>query len=636
MNNWTIEQARDTYSIRNWSEGYFDISSDGHVLACPRRSHGGHVDLYQLVQELRQADHPLPVLLRFTDILHDRVNDLCNAFGTALINNQSSADFHAVYPIKVNQQRHVIEEVLTTDVESERLHIGLEAGSKPELMIVLAQASSAPRAEAMTIVCNGYKDREYIRLALIGRQLGHRVFIVIEKLSELELVIEASRELGIVPLLGMRARLSSLGKGNWQNTGGEKSKFGLSASQMLTFLERLRSADILDSLQLLHVHLGSQIANLRDIETGIQETMRCYVDLCALGAPLGHIDVGGGLGVDYEGTRSRSYCSMNYSLQQYANTIVAGVIRHCNASGLPHPTIITESGRAMTAHHAVLLTNVIDVESQPDQLTTLTICDDDHGVINQLRECLDDDQWRSLAERYHDAVHNLGHARDLFSQGQLSLQQRSYAEQLYFAICRKLQPLFAASSRSHAEILDSINDQLADKYFCNFSLFQSLPDVWAIDQVFPILPLHRLNEQPTCRGVIADITCDSDGRIDHYVDNEGIESSLPLHDWHHGQQYVLGMFMVGAYQEILGDCHNLFGDTHSVNVEILADGSHRIYARHNGDTVDSVLRAVDFNAAELMATYREKVAGRQLTPEQQQLYLTELQAGLEGYTYLED
>ena len=633
MTNWTIDQARDTYSIRHWSEGYFDISDDGHVLACPRRTHGGAVDLYQLVEELRRSGHPLPILLRFTDILHDRVNDLCQAFATAMSRYNSPADFHAVYPIKVNQQRHVVEEVLSTDVESDRLHIGLEAGSKPELMIVLAQAGS----RGATIICNGYKDREYIRLALIGRRLGHRIFIVVEKLSELELVIKESRDLGVMPLLGMRARLSSLGKGNWQNTGGEKSKFGLSANQMLTFLQRLRDADMLGSLQLLHVHLGSQIANLRDIENGIKEAMRCYVELSRLGAPLKNVDVGGGLGVDYEGTRSRSYCSMNYSLQDYADTIVSGVTAQCNANNLAHPAIITESGRAMTAHHAVLLTNVIDVESQPDQVADIDAAGFDQiEVISELRACLDDNNKRTIAERYHDALHNLARARDLFSQGVLSLEQRSVAEKIYFSICRKLQPLFEKSTRTHAELLEGINDQLADKYFCNFSLFQSLPDVWAIDQVFPILPLHRLNERPTHRGVIADITCDSDGRIDQYVDNEGVESSLPLHHWQYGQDYVLGMFMVGAYQEILGDCHNLFGDTHSVNIEILADGSHRIYARHNGDTVDSVLRAVDYDVKELMMAYREQVAVSQLEPALQQQFLSELQAGLEGYTYLEE
>jgi len=631
MTEWNIARARDTYSIRHWSEGYYDISEQGHVLACPQRSHGGVIDLYQLASELQTAGIPLPTLLRFTDILHDRVNDLCQAFARAMERNGSSAEYYAVYPIKVNQQRHVIEEVLTTKLGDRRVHIGLEAGSKPELMIVMAEAAH----HNATIVCNGYKDREYIRLALIGRRLGLRIFIVIEKLSELELVIEESRSLGVAPLLGMRARLASIGKGNWQNTGGEKSKFGLSAAQMLAFLQRLRDADMLDCLQLLHVHLGSQIANLHDIATGLEEAMRCYADLCRLGAPLESIDVGGGLGVDYEGTRSRSYCSINYSLQDYADTVVAGVMAMCKEYQLPDPDIITESGRAMTAHHAVLLTNVIDVERQPEQVPEPAL-DGEPETIRQLRACLDDTDQRSSAERYHAAAHNLGQARQQFSQGQLSLEQRSLAEQIYFAVCRRLQPRFAASSRVQRELLDTINDQLANKYFCNFSLFQSLPDVWAIDQVFPIMPLHRLEQEPDRRGVITDITCDSDGRIDIYVDNDGLEASLPLHDWQPGQTYIIGMFLVGAYQEILGDCHNLFGDTHSVNVELLHDGSHRIYARHHGDNVSSVLGTVDFNVTELKDIYRELVTASDIDSAARDQYLGELEAGLEGYTYLEE
>ena len=631
MTEWTIARARDTYSIRHWSEGYYDIGEQGQVLACPKRSHGGVIDLYQLAGELQASGIPLPTLLRFTDILHDRVNDLCQAFARAMENNGSSAEYHAVYPIKVNQQRHVIEEVLTTELGDRRAHVGLEAGSKPELMIVMAEAA---HHKAM-VICNGYKDREYIRLALIGRRLGLRIFIVIEKLSELELVIEESRALGVAPLLGMRARLASIGKGNWQNTGGEKSKFGLSATQMLAFLARLREADMLDCLQLLHVHLGSQIANLHDIETGLEEAMRCYTDLYRLGAPLANIDVGGGLGVDYEGTRSRSYCSINYSLQEYADTVVTGVMTMCREHQLPHPDIITESGRAMTAHHAVLLTNVIDVERQPEQVPEPAL-DGEPETVRQLRACLDDADQRSFAERYHAAAYNLDQARQQFSQGQLSLEQRSLAEQIYFAVCRRLQPRFAASSRTHHQLLDTINDQLADKYFCNFSLFQSLPDVWAIDQVFPIMPLHRLEQEPQRRGVITDITCDSDGRIDIYVDNDGLEASLPLHEWRPGQAYIIGMFLVGAYQEILGDCHNLFGDTHSVNVELLPDGSHRIYARHHGDNVGSVLGTVDFNVNNLKSIYRELVTASDIDGDSRDQYLGELEAGLEGYTYLEE
>jgi len=441
--------------------------------------------------------------------------------------------------------------------------------------------------------------------------------------------------MGIRPMIGMRARLASIGKGNWQNTGGEKSKFGLSSSQMLVMIRRLGEAGMLDCLQLLHVHLGSQIANLRDIRAGLQEAMRCYSELVKLGAPLASLDVGGGLGVDYEGTRSRSYCSMNYSLQEYADSVISIVAELCQENGLTHPHIITESGRAMTAHHAVLVTNVIDVERQSGEVPEAA-GDDEADVIRELRTCLSDDGRRTVSERYHDAVYGLAQARELFNQGRLTLEQRGFAEQIYFAVCHRLRPLLQSASRAQRELLDAVNDQLADKVFCNFSLFQSLPDVWAIEQVFPIVPLHHLDMRPEHRGIITDITCDSDGRIDHYVDNEGVEASLPLHDWQPGQPYLLGIFMVGAYQEILGDCHNLFGDTHSANVELCADGSHRLYAVRSGDSVDKVLRAVDFDVNELAATYRQQIEESQLSAMEQQQYLEELVAGLEGYTYLED
>lgn len=630
MTEWNIDLARETYRIKHWSEGYFDINEAGHLIASPRRSRGGTIDLYALVEELQQAGLTLPVLLRFTDILHDRVADLCQAFATAIAQKVYHGHYCAVYPIKVNQQRQVIEEVLATDV-GDNQSLGLEAGSKPELMIVLAQAGSRDA----TIICNGYKDREYIRLALIGRRLGFKLYIVVEKLSELEMILREAEDLGITPLLGLRARLASIGKGNWQNSGGEKSKFGLSASQMLEFIQRLSAVGKLDCLRLLHIHLGSQIANLRDIKTGMNEAMRVYAELQQLGAPLGNIDVGGGLGIDYEGTRSRSYCSMNYSLQDYADTVVAVIAALCAEKGLAHPDIITESGRAMTAHHAVLLTHVLDVE-QRSQQTPAVQTDAEPVVIEELRGCLSDDKQHTLSERFHAARHGLDQARALFNQGQLSLQQRGLCEQIFATICRHLQKSIQQGARADHALVDSINDQLADIYFCNFSLFQSLPDVWAIDQVFPIVPLHRLAERPERRAIITDITCDSDGRIDRYVDNEGIETSLPLHEWQPHQPYFLGIFLVGAYQEILGDCHNLFGDTHSANVELLPDGSHRLYGWRQGDNVENVLQSVDFDVYDLLAIYRQQVKKSDLPDAIQAQYLLELEAGLHGYTYMED
>lgn len=635
MTDWNLQRARETYSIAHWSEGYFDINDTGQVVVRPQRQSHSEVALTHIIDEVHRSELTLPVLLRFPGILRDRVTSLCQAFNQAMQQNAYRGQYCAVYPIKVNQQRTVIEEIVASHQQ-----VGLEAGSKPELMIVLAQAAGSAGA---TIVCNGYKDREYIRLALIGRLLGYRIYIVVEKLSELDMIISEARDLAVQPLIGIRARLSSLGKGNWQNTGGEKSKFGLSSAQMLAMIKRLTEENLLASLQLLHVHLGSQVANIRDIQRGMQEAARCYAELHSLGVPLQVMDVGGGLGIDYEGTRSRSYCSTNYSMQEYANNVVRTIVDICDAQQLPQPDIFTESGRAMTAHHAVLVTNVIDAEQQPETLSGLMNAaqlDDEPLVIRELYHGLSDVQTqaqpRSVVEMYHDAQHGLALARDMFVHGVLSLPQRALAEQIYFATCHKIRPLLQSTSRMHREILEELNEQLADKYFCNFSLFQSLPDVWAINQVFPLMPLQRLTEAPERRAVISDITCDSDGRIDLYVDNEGLDTSLPLHQIKTGEPYWLGIFLIGAYQEILGDMHNLFGDTHAVNVDVADDGNYRLVATMQGDGVDSVLRYVNYDVDQLLRSYEQRVAAAPLTAEQRASCLQELQAGLSGYTYLED
>lgn len=628
MTDWTIQEARETYNIAHWGNGYVDINDRGHLVVRPdRRSDRPGIDLYELAAEIKGAGLTLPVLVRFTDILHDRIDTLCGAFARAMQEDGYQGRFTAVYPIKVNQQRRVVEEILAYG----GARVGLEAGSKPELMAVLALADQ----RGGVVVCNGYKDREYIRLALIGLQLGHRVYIVVEKLSELELVIQEAQNLQVKPLLGVRVRLASIGAGKWQNTGGEKAKFGLSAAQVLRMVNRLTEAGMLDSLQLLHFHLGSQIANIRDVQRGLREAARYYAELHRLGARIATVDVGGGLGVDYEGTRSRSFCSMNYSVQEYANNVVHVLWEICAAEGMPHPDIITESGRAMTAHHAVLITNVIDVEQVPGN-GIAPVGDDEPLIIQDLWHALANLSSRSALETYHDAVHWLSEAQAMYTHGVLTLEQRARAEQLYFAICREVRPLLQVTTRAQREAVDELNEKLADKYFCNISVFQSIPDVWAIDQIFPIVPLHRLDEQPDRRVVIQDLTCDSDGRIDYYVDREGVETTLPLHAVQPGKPYLLGIFMVGAYQEILGDMHNLFGDTDAVNVELLPDGSHRLTQPQRGDTVESVLRYVHFNAEDLLAAYRAKIAAAQFDAERRAAALRELEEGLKGYTYLED
>lgn len=628
--------ATEVYNIPHWSDGYLDVSPGGDVLMRPNRSLPDNtINLPALVRQLTEQGVALPVLMRFTDILHDRVNTLCDAFNRVGEEHDYQGRYTVVYPIKVNQQRRVVEELLRAEPAASNRQIGLEAGSKPELMAVLA-LSAAPGS---VIVCNGYKDREYVRLALIGQKLGFRVFIVVEKPSELKLILEEARALDVRPLIGVRARLATIGKGNWQNTGGEKSKFGLSASQVLEVVARLRQAGALDSLQLLHFHLGSQIANIRDIQTGLRECARFYSELYHLGAPIGTVDIGGGLGVDYEGTRSRSSCSMNYSVREYAWNVIHTLQQECERTGVPHPDLISESGRALTAHHAVLVTNVIDQE-RPD--TAIPMAPDDgapaplHDLWRDYESLQDPHSPRSRVEIYHDVLHAMGDVHAQFAHGVLSLSHRAAAERTYTACCRLLQQQLNAHSRAHREILDELNEKLAEKLFVNFSLFQSLPDIWGIDQIFPVLPIHDLHQPLTRRAVIQDITCDSDGRIDRYVDGQGVETTLPLPDTGSGSPLLMGFFMTGAYQEILGDMHNLFGDTHSVDVQLAENGAMTVSEPIAGDTVADILRYVNFDPDTLAEAYRQRFATSKLSAGEQQLLLAEVVSGLEGYTYLEE
>ncbi len=631
MNNtpWDIDKARELYNIDQWSEGYFRLADNGCLQACPRGpdSEAG-VDMYRLSRDLIEQNLHLPVLVRFSNILHHRVDCLAEAFARAMRQEEYSAGYTAVYPIKVNQQRHVVQEILRHGGS----RVGLEAGSKPELLAVLALAPP----ENGLIICNGYKDSEYIRLALIGQYLGVRPYLVIEKSSEVKIIIEQARLLNITPRLGVRVRLASIGAGKWQNTGGEKAKFGLSSAQVLEVIGQLRQAGLLDALRLMHFHIGSQVANIRDVHGALREAARYYAQLRRLGAPLRYVDVGGGLGVDYEGARSRNSCSMNYSLQEYANNVIYAFHEICREHGLPHPDIITESGRAMTAHHAVLLVNVTDVEAAPGREWPEAARPGEPQIIQDLWYGLANLTPRTAQEAYHDAAYWLGEAHAMFTHGLLSLPERARAEQLYFATCWRVRELLLPTSRHHRELLDELDDKLADKYFCNFSLFQSVPDAWAIDQLFPILPLHRLREMPDRRATLQDLTCDSDGRLDYYVESTGMGSSLPVHGLKAGEDYVLGIFLVGAYQEILGDMHNLFGDTHAVNVELTEKGGYRLVEPEYGDSVADMLNYVHFDADNLKQRYTERLAQASgLNAAQRQSYLEELQAGLRGYTYLE-
>jgi len=624
---WTVAQAREVYNIAHWGGGYFEIDERGRARTrSPRQPAHPGVELAALADDLRARGYGLPVLARFNHILHDRVDTLCEAFAAAIASLDYQGGYTAVYPIKVNQQRQVVSEI----VRHGGSRVGLEAGSKPELMAVLGLSEPGG-----VVVCNGYKDREYIRLALIGRRLGLNVFNVIEKLSELDRVIEEARRLGVRPQLGMRVRLASIGAGKWQNTGGEKSKFGLSASQVLEAVHRLKELGMLDTLTLLHTHLGSQIANIHDIQRGLREVGRYYTDLWRLGAPLRWVDVGGGLGVDYEGTRSRSDCSMNYSVREYANNVVSTLWEVCAEQNLPHPHLFSESGRALTAHHALLITEVIDHEPAPGDRLPPPPGIGDPLILHQLWEVFRTLACGSVVEAWHNAAHWLSEARGMYLHGVLRLEQRARAEQCYFAICRKLRPLLNPGVRAHRELLDELNEKLAEKLFLNFSLFQSMPDVWALDQIFPILPLQGLDQPPTRRAVLQDLTCDSDGCIDHYVEGEGVETTLPLPPAPVGEPCRLAIFLLGAYQEILGDMHNLFGDTAAVNVELSEEGGYRLVEPTRGDTVADLLRYVRFEPEDLRVAYRAKIAAADLDPERRAAWLAELEGGLEGYTYLE-
>ena len=625
MSDWSIDHARKTYSIPHWAEGYFDVDAAGRIVVRPRGAGGPEVVLAEVVEKSLAQGGDLPVLVRFPDILGDRLGKLQAAFAQAMREWDYAGGYTAVYPIKVNQHAGVAGTLASHAGEG----FGLEAGSKPELMAVLAL--SRPGG---LIVCNGYKDREYIRLALIGRKLGLQTFIVVEKPSELRLVMEEARSLGVTPGLGVRMRLASLGAGKWQNSGGDKAKFGLSPRQVLDLWKQLRDAGMGDCLQLLHFHMGSQISNVRDIANGMREATRYFVELSKLGAKVTHVDVGGGLGIDYEGTRSRSFCSINYGIAQYASSIVQPLAEACEANAIAPPRIVTECGRAMTAHHAVLVANVSEVEEAPEGRVPPEH-PDEPLPIRHLREIHAELDQRPAVELFHEAAQAHAEGLALYALGQLDLVRRARIDDLFYAIAHAVKSRLTYDEKSHRDLLDELNERLVDKYFVNFSVFESMPDVWAIDQVFPIVPISRLDEEPARRGIIADLTCDSDGKIDAYVENEDLDSSLPLHALRKGERYCLGFFLVGAYQEILGDIHNLFGDTDAIEVRIEGDGC-RIVQQRRGDTVDVMLDYVGYKLDDLRRRYKAMVGAVDLSKAEAERMNEALERGLTAYTYLSD
>jgi len=626
MNDWSAEHARTLYSLPYWSNGYFDIDNAGQAIVRPFGAKGASAALPQIIDAARTQGARLPLLLRFPDILEQRLHGLQKAFERELLAWEYSGGYTAVYPIKVNQQRGVAG---TLAAAGQGDNFGLEAGSKPELMAVLAL--SRPGG---LIICNGYKDREYIRLALIGRKLGLQTFIVIEKPSELALILEQAQALNIKPGIGVRMRLASLGTGKWQNSGGDKAKFGLSPRQLLDVWKSLRDTEYASYLNLLHFHMGSQISNVRDIANGMREATRYFVELSELGAQISHIDVGGGLGVDYEGTRSRSECSINYSLETYAHNIVQPLAEACEQYHLAMPRIITECGRAMTAHHAVLITNISEVEPAP-QGRIPDIHDDEPKSIHHLREIYAELGQRPAVELFLEAQHFHAKGLEAYAAGNINLAQRARIDDIFYAIAHQVHNRLNIYEKRYRALRDELNERLVDKYFVNFSVFESIPDVWAIDQVFPIMPIERLNQRPDRRGVIADMTCDSDGMVKTYVENEGLSSSLPLHSLQPGKPYRIGFFLVGAYQEGLGDIHNLFGDTDVVEVRI-TDAGYTLSQQRSGDNADVMLDYVGYKLDELRAAYQRMINAANLKPAQAQELSAALESGLTSYTYLSD
>ena len=631
---WTVDAARALYNVEGWGAGYFDVNAAGHVVVRPDKEHPEkELDLYEIALDLEEQGIQLPVLLRFSDILRSRIESLDSRFDNAREEFKYDGAYTTVYPIKVNQQRHVVEEI----VQFGAAHgVGLECGSKPELQAVLGLAEHTNHL----IVCNGYKDDEFMRLALMGQKLGHQVFIVIEQLSELDVLLAAAEELGVQPTAGIRIKLASRGFGRWKESGGEKSKFGLNSADLMALIDRLKAMGRLDILKLIHFHLGSQVTDIRFIKLGLQEVTRFYVELRSLGVDITHVDVGGGLGVDYDGTSSTSDSSVNYTLQEYANDVIYTLAEACRENELPMPHVISESGRALTAHHALLLIKVIDVETQSNRPLP-ELGEDDHQLLHEMMDDYREVSKKTLTKRklrevFHDVTFDKERAQEYFSSGVLNLRGRAFAEQLYFASMHNLARHIDKHRDDFEDIIEDLDAAMVDRYFCNFSLFQSLPDSWAIDQLFPIMPIHRLTEEPTRRGTLQDVTCDSDGKIDRFVGIKDGSPSLELHQFSDGEPYMLGVFLTGAYQEILGDLHNLFGDTNAVHVRLSPNGGYDVTDLVHGDTVTEVLNYVQFRASDLLQVFRRKVASaKHLSRQEANSFIADYVAGLEGYTYLE-
>ncbi|MBF1501378.1 biosynthetic arginine decarboxylase [Prevotella pallens] len=630
MKKWTIEDSKELYNIKGWGASYFGINEAGHVYVTPCKDNN-QLDLCEIMDELVLRDVTPPVLLRFPDILDNRIEKISSCFEIAKQEYNYEGENFIIYPIKVNQMQPVVEEIIS---HGRKFNLGLEAGSKPELHAVIAVQCQSDSL----IICNGYKDQSYIELALLAQKMGKRIFIVVEKLNEIDIIAKAAKKLNVMPNIGIRIKLASTGSGKWAESGGDASKFGLTASELLQALEKLDEKGLHDCLRLIHFHIGSQITKIRRIQTALTEAAQYYANLRKMGYNVDFVDCGGGLGVDYDGTRSsNSESSVNYSIQEYVNDCVSTFVDAANKHGIPHPNIITESGRNVAAHHSMLIINVLETASLPEMSEEFEAKETDHQLVRELYKIWDNLNSRNMLEDWHDAEQIREESLELFSHGMVDLKTRAEIEAMYWSVCHEINTLSKGMKHVPDE-LRNLDKLLADKYFCNFSLFQSLPDSWAIDQLFPVIPIQRLNERPTRKATLQDITCDSDGKIANFVSEGRTSHVLPVHSLRRGEPYYLGVFLVGAYQEILGDLHNLFGDTNAVHLSV-KDGSYHIDQIIDGETVEEVLEYVQYNPKKLVRQLEiwvtKSVKQGKISLEEGKEFLNNYRSGLYGYTYLE-
>jgi len=631
MDQWKIQDALETYGVRHWGKGYFGVNDKGHVTVHPNKNPDQAIDLKDLVDQLQERGIQLPILIRFTDILRHRVGEIFDAFKTAITEYNYLGNYTCVYPIKVNQQRHVVEEILDF---GKPYGFGLEAGSKPELLAVLAVTNGGDTP----IICNGFKDDEFIKMAMLATKMGKHIIPVVEKFTELEAIVRFAEELQVRPTIGIRVKLAARGAGRWRYSAGFRSKFGLTLTEALEAFEYLKQRDMGDCLQLVHFHLGSQITNIRSIKNALTEASRVYVELHRVGAGVKYIDVGGGLGIDYDGSQTDFESSVNYTLQEYANDVIFRIKSVCDECGVPHPTIISESGRAVVAYHSLLVFDVLGVSNFDRYTVPPEIPGDAPQQVSDLFGIYQTLSKKNIIEGYHDAVQAMDESLNLFNLGGLSIESRAMTERIFWAVCAKILKMTRELDYTPEE-LQGLEPLMSDTYFCNFSVFQSMPDSWAVKQLFPVMPIHRLNEAPIRKAVLGDITCDSDGKIDQFIDLRDVRSTLELHPYD-GKPYYLGAFLLGAYQEILGDLHNLFGDTNAVHVTLDDNGEVNLEGVVKGDTVREVLAYVQYNADELINKLRKDleraVRNNKITLNESRQLLQYYETGLDGYTYLEE